>query len=124
MDQRLQRNETTCWRAFKTFDKDPLVSLSPPLSTSELLRLRDRGLVGLSPEDGDGKITYSELQQVLEDDELLTEVPGWCFLCASYSRVPRKGPTSREPNLSDAAGSGLRGCPLLLRQNGPLTRDP
>ncbi|CAE7276530.1 CPK2, partial [Symbiodinium sp. CCMP2456] len=46
MDQRLQRNETSCWRAFKTFDKD-----------------------------GDGKITYAELQQVLEDDELLTEVP-------------------------------------------------
>ena len=28
-----------------------------------------------SLQDGDGKITYAELQQVLEDDELLTEVP-------------------------------------------------
>ena len=41
-----------------------------------------------SLQDGDGKITYAELQQVLEDDELLTEVPAilamlqtLCSLC-------------------------------------------
>jgi len=46
MDQRLHRNEQLCWRAFKAFDRD-----------------------------GDNRITYPDLQHVLQDPDLLHEVP-------------------------------------------------
>jgi len=46
MDQRLHKNETLCWRAFKAFDRD-----------------------------GKNRITYPDLQHVLQDEELLHEVP-------------------------------------------------
>ena len=46
MDQRLHKNEKLCWRAFKAFDRD-----------------------------GDNRITYPDLQHVLQDPDLLHEVP-------------------------------------------------
>lgn len=62
MDQRLHQNETLCWRAFKAFDRDD-----------------------------DDKITYPDLQHVLQDPDLQLEVPNCRSAWQYFARMDDDG---------------------------------
>ncbi|CAJ1381928.1 unnamed protein product [Effrenium voratum] len=62
MDQRLDKNEALCWRAFKAFDRDD-----------------------------DDMITFPDLQHVLQDPDLLLEVPNCRSAWAYFARMDVDG---------------------------------